>query len=94
MPSISQLEALSAKSRRSSRRCKVAEALAEYDASDRGVIEEALSRSDITDDAIRKVMQGDGITAMENARGPQSITFHRKQKCVCYADFQDAAHDG
>ena len=89
MLSMDTLEALSTKHRRK-HRCKVAEALVEY--SDRGQdedrarVEEAIDNPKISDDAVRLGMRSDGIEAFADAAGPQSVTFHRLRRCVCFRD--------
>jgi hypothetical protein len=84
MATMDELIKLSERHRQ--RRCKIAEALAEYDQDGRTIIEEALGREDITDDAIRRAMQADGIEAMADARGPQSVSFHRAKRCICFRE--------
>lgn len=88
-PEITDFESLSKGKTYRVRKCKVAEALAEYEArgDDQGkaVLEQALESPKITDNAIRVVLQDDGIEAFKDAAGPQSVTFHRSQKaCICY----------
>ncbi len=82
MPTMAGLEAMSHRHRE--RKCKIAEALTECDDADRLVWEEAIDNSKITDDAIRKEMQADGIAAMADAAGPQSVTYHRSRRCICF----------
>jgi len=78
-------ELLALSKRHRQRRCKIAEALNEYDTEGRTVIEQAIDRDDITDDAIRQILQRD-TEAMKDARGPQSVTFHRKRRCICFVE--------
>lgn len=99
MSLIEELEAMAQKSPPSkARRCRVAEALREYDETDREdrrvEMEEALARrDDFPDDCIRLMFQKDGISVFEKSLGPQSVTHHRIERCICFPEEPELTDD-
>lgn len=93
MASIERLEAR-VQSKPSARkgRCRVAEALEQYTNTGRDderlLIEQQLERDrkDMPDEAIRQELKDDGIEAFAESEGPQSVSYHRSKRCICFKE--------
>lgn len=79
--SMDELKALSTRHRQ--RGCKIAAALNELDPESRVAVEAGIADPTVSDGAVTDRLR-DETEAMKGARGPQSVTFHRTQRCVCY----------
>lgn len=70
------------------RPCKVALALQEYeargDSKGKKALEGVLKKDDLNGGAIVKILQRDGIKAMQSVKVHTPVTNHRKQKCACF----------